>query len=251
MTEIDDDFLGDFSVFISGDGHRVTDAPWRLQAYDRAGPLTTSQIYVLAKRFGLEIASLAKLSKYLGHVLNPSENVHVIPASPSKAKQAAKSDVAYARRQLKEMRAKLSAMIDRLSSLTFEDHDDESPHSPQYAKMLIDLQDSLESVTQAEATLQSLDGPTSGLVKWEPLDRRELHDRRRNEVLAAIFQFWVDAGRKISFTTDPLTSKRGGELVSFAQAVCACLTDPPTEITAETIVKQIRQKNKLHRPTSE
>lgn len=38
---------------------------------------------------------------------------------------------------------------------------------------------------------------------------------------------------------------------SFAQAVCACLTDPPTEIKAETIVKAILEDGKNYRPTSE
>lgn len=255
MAGTDDDPSDEFGAFIGGDGHRLTDAPWRLQAYDQSGPLSASQISELAEQYGLEPDQLGGLSKQLGHLLNSSANIHVIPASRSKARQAAKSNVAFARKQLTAMRSKLSAVIERLSSLTSEDDDDdddgESPYSQQYAKMLTDLQSGLESVRQAEASLKSLDGSPAALAKWEPLDKRDLYDRRRDEVLRAIFQFWVDGGRKLSFTTDPLTSKRHGELVSFAQALCTYLTDPPTEIAAETIVKKIREKGKSYQPTPE
>lgn len=248
MSEQNEEASDDFGIFIIGDGQRVTDAPWRLQTYDRAGPLTNSQISVLAHRFDLPVASLAKLSKHLGHVLNPAENIHLIPASRSKARQSAKSDVTYAKRHLKTMRARLSEVIERLSSLISEDYDEGNPHSPPYAAMLGSLETSLKALTQAEGALQSLAGQPVALVRWQALDKRELKDRRRDEVLGAIFQFWVDAGRKVTFSTDPLTSKRGGELVLFTQAVCECLTDPPTELKAETIVKSIRAKGKTYQP---
>jgi hypothetical protein len=115
--------------------------------------------------------------------------------------------------------------------------------------MLRNLESSLKALAQAERTLQSLSGQPGALVRWEPLDKRELRDRRRDQVLGAIFQFWVDAGRKITFTTDPTTSKRRGEIVEFSQALCLLLTDPPTEIAAETIVKCIREKGKSYQPT--
>lgn len=251
MAETNDAPSDDFSVFLSGDGHRTTDAPWRLQAYGPAGPLSASQIADLARRFGLEVGALGKLSGHLGFVLNPAANVHVIPASRPRARAAAKADVAYARKQLTTLQAKLNLVIERLSSLTSEDNYDESPHTPAYARLLADLENGLQVLGQAHYVLENPDGPTGGLVRWEPLDRRELSDRRRDEVLHTIFQFWVDQGRKITFTTDPLTSKRGGELVHFIQAVCLLLTDPSTEISAETIVKRIREKGKIYQPTPE
>jgi hypothetical protein len=38
-------------------------------------------------------------------------------------------------------------------------------------------------------------------------------------------------------------------LENFIQAVCLLLTDPATEISAETIVKRIRSKGKTYQPT--
>lgn len=88
-------------------------------------------------------------------------------------------------------------------------------------------------------------------MKWAPLDRRNLKDRRRDEVLGEIFQAWVNCGRTITFTTDAITSKRRGELIDFSQAVCLCLTDPPTEIKSETIAKFILARGKWYRPNPE
>jgi hypothetical protein len=249
MTGTDDNTSDEFGVFIGADGQRLTDAPWRLQAFDQAGPLSASQIADLARRFGLEVEALGKLSERLGYVLNPSTNVHVIPASRSSARAAAEADISDARRQLTVIQSTLSKVIGRLSLLTLEHDDDESPHTPIYAEMRTNLEDGLKSLGQAQAILEAPDGPMGRLVRWEPLDRRELSDRRRNEVLDRLSQFWFDQGRKVSFTTDPLTSMRGGDLVLFAQAVCLLLTDPATEIPAETIVKRIREWGKNCRPT--
>lgn len=249
MADTNDDPPEDFSDFISGDGHRVTDAPWRLQAYGPAGPLSASQIADLAHRFGLEADALGKLSGHLGFVLNPAANVHVIPASRSRARAAAKAEITSARKQLTAIKGKLRSVIERLSSLTSDGDYDEGPHTPAYARLLADLENGLQLLGQAHYVLEDPNGPTGGLVRWEPLDRRKLSDRRRDEVLHTIFQFWVDQGRKITFTTDPLTSKRGGELVHFIQAVCLLMTDPATEISAETIVKRIMEKGKIYLPT--
>ena len=249
MAETNGGPADDFGVFIGGDGRRATDAPWRLQAYDPAGPLSAPQIADLARRFGLEVDALGKLSERLGFVLNPAANIHVIPASRSSARAAAEAGISDARRQLTVIQSTLSKVIERLSLLTSEHDENERPHTHIYAKMLANLEDGSKSLGQAQAILEAPDVPASGLVRWEPLDRRELSDRRLYEVLGALFQFWVDHGRKISYTTDPVTSKRGGELVHFAQAVCLLLTDPATEINAETIVKRIREKGKTYQPT--
>lgn len=249
MADKNDDPPEGFSNFINGDRHRLTDAPWRLRAYGPAGPLSASQIADLARRFGLEIDALEKLSERLGFILNPSANIHVITASRSRARAAAKAEIAFARKQLTAIKDKLSSVIERLSSLTPEDDYDESPYTPSYTKLLAELEHGLQVLGHAHSVLHDPDGPTSVLLRWQPLDRRELSDRRRNEVLHTISLLWIDQGREITFTTDPVTSKRGGELVHFAQAVCLLLTDPATEISAETIVKRIREKGKTYRPT--
>jgi hypothetical protein len=167
MGAANDDSADEFSAFIGGDGHRVTDAPWRLQAYDLAGPLSTSQIADLSHRFGLENVALSKLSGHLGFVLNPSANVHVIPTSRSKARAAAKAEIASARKQLTAIEDKLSLVIERLSSLTAEDDNGESPHTPAYTKLLAGLENGLQLLGQTQAILEAPDGPTGGLVRWE------------------------------------------------------------------------------------
>lgn len=72
-------------------------------------------------------------------------------------------------------------------------------------------------------------------------DKRQVHDIRREIVCTGIFNAWEDAGRRLSFTTDPITSERGGPLLEFVNAVVECITDPPTRLTGETIKTEIKR----------
>lgn len=72
-------------------------------------------------------------------------------------------------------------------------------------------------------------------------DKRQVHDIRREIVCTGIFNVWDDAGRTISFTTDPITSRRGGPLLDFVNAVVECVTNPSTRLTGEAIKTEIKR----------
>jgi hypothetical protein len=244
MAQTKDDEPVDFDVYVARDGCRVTDAPWRIDAYGRAGPLTSSQIFILARRFELPTELLRTLATALGRVLDPDANNIFIGESGFKARQSAQDEVAYAKKQLEAMHKRLSEVVERLLSLSVEEDGDCN-----FDATLKSLEAGLLALKRGDRCLQSLASLSDKMLKFEPTDRRDLRDRRRDYVFGAIFQFWVDAGRPVTFTTDPITSKRRGELVFFIQAVCACLTDPPTELSGETIAKAIREKGKSYQPT--
>ena len=240
----------EYGLFISGDGLRATDAPWRLGDYAVELPLSVSQLAELASNHKLEPSILQKLSKHLGYVLNPSDNIHLVPASRSRGKKRSADDLSYSAAQIGAVSTRLEEILDRLATLTI-DTVDESPDLINYDLMLEQLERAYLAATEVRTALEGFAKRPELFLKLEPVDRRVLHDRRRSEVLGAIFQAWVEAGRKISFTTDPLTSKRGGALVLFAQDVCALLTDPPTQISGEAIAKQIIKSGRAYRPMSE
>jgi hypothetical protein len=247
MQSGDDPDCSDFGLFIGADGLRATDAPWRLGDYSKRVPLTEGQLAELATTHSLDPSVLQELAKRLSYVLNPDANIHVVPTSRSKGRKQATADLSNADAQLTDMATRLQAVVDRLTQLTM-DCDDGSPHSADYVQVLEQLERTHDAILDSQRALEWFVKRPELFLKLEPLDKRNLHDRRRDEVLGAIFQAWVEAGRKVSFTTDPVTSKRGGALVTFAQEVCAMLTDPPTQIGSETIAKLISKKGKNYRP---
>lgn len=66
-------------------------------------------------------------------------------------------------------------------------------------------------------------------------DKRLTTDIRRTIVCVTIFNFWDEAKRKLTYTTAPATSERGGELIDFVNAVVLCMTDPPCRLSGEVI----------------
>lgn len=66
-------------------------------------------------------------------------------------------------------------------------------------------------------------------------DKRRARDVRRNIVCTSIFNSWDESGRKLSYSTDPLTSERGGRLFDFVNAVVECISDPPSHLNGETV----------------
>lgn len=250
MQSDDDPDWSDFGLFIGADGLRATDAPWRLKDHGPSGPLSGEQIDGLAKSYGLEPSAVAELSRRLGYVLNPNQNIHVVAASRQNGRKVALAHLQDAAKQLDLMMSRLGVISERLGSLAMET-DNGYEHSPAYSQMLDRLEATLQSLTECQPELAEFLRQPERFLKLEPSDKRQLYDQRRNEVLGSVFQTWVDAGRKLSFTTDPVTSKRSGALVEFSQEVCLLLTDPPTLISGETIAKLISKKAKYYRPMSE
>jgi hypothetical protein len=250
MSTGDEPDWEEYGLFIGADGLRATDLPWRLGDYTEQLPLSDSQIEGLAASHKLDPSILQALSQRLGYVLNPSQNIHVVRASRSKGKMRASDDLNYCKAQLKTTTARMEEVFNRLANLTM-DTDGNSPLLLGYSNMLELLERAHLAMIEGQTALQEIAKRPELFLKLEPVDRRVLHDRRRNDVLSAIFQAWVETGRKVSFTTDPVTSKRGGPLVMFTQDVCAKLTDPPTEIGGETIAKLIVKQGKHYRPMAE
>lgn len=76
-------------------------------------------------------------------------------------------------------------------------------------------------------------------IYTEHPDKRRTYDIRREIVCTGIFNVWDEAGRPLSFTTDPITSRRGGPLPEFVNTVVACITEPSSTLSGEAIRTEI------------
>jgi hypothetical protein len=72
-------------------------------------------------------------------------------------------------------------------------------------------------------------------------DKRRVRDERRRMICTAIFNAWEENGGKVSYTTetDKEKNQRVGPLIDFINSVVACITDPVTELSGETIRSEI------------
>lgn len=100
------------------------------------------------------------------------------------------------------------------------------------------LGEALVSLRRAQSWLE-LVRKTGGVMSRAPADRRKLRDERRRLVCGAIFEFWIDSGRSVTYTTNPVTNEREGPLVRFVNDVVRHLTEPPRTLAGEAVKSEI------------
>lgn len=86
------------------------------------------------------------------------------------------------------------------------------------------------------------DGGTE--VQVEPHDKRKVQDVRRVAVIESCCYIWLDAGRRLTFTTcserlNP--DQRSGPLITFIQTVIGMVTAPSCKISGETLRRDIEK----------
>lgn len=67
---------------------------------------------------------------------------------------------------------------------------------------------------------------------------------RRTVLCVTIFNLWLDLGRTISYTTDPVSQQRTGPLIEFVRDIIFCLSDPATRHNGEAIKREIDAFNR-------
>jgi len=71
-------------------------------------------------------------------------------------------------------------------------------------------------------------------------DARKASDVRRTILCVAIFNMWLDLDRKLTFTTNPaLVEQRTGPLIEFINDVVQCMTEPPSRLSGQTIIREL------------
>lgn len=218
--------------------------PWVLREDDYRPVLSDQQVRQLSKQFSLPKDILDAMSNTLTLALQRSSGPRSIlkpagvEARGRKALEAAINELRRAGRLVETAKGRLLP-VDFASPIVV-------------GSELATVGDLLRKLDQAIQNLEAVDaGYAALLAKGKvpfirgPGDSRYQHDVRRGMVCGVIIRHWLMAGRPASYTTDPVTSERSGELIDFVNAVVACVTSPPTAISGETIRREIEAAKRL------
>lgn len=209
--------------------------PWKLRAGDPAssGALTMEQIQRICSAHGFTESPLLELSRKLAVAqrdsLDLSQPEIVVPK-----KERGGREVQKAIDKLKSAEKAIAKARETIDQLRFSNPYAHTGMQNPAEQHLARFGEGVESISDLRAYLETI--KRGGLVSYgdEP-DRRKARDVRKEIVCRTIFRFWDEHGRPLSFTTDPMTSQRGGDLFAFANAIVECMTDPPTPISGETL----------------
>lgn len=208
--------------------------PWRLRDGNALpnGALTHWQMQALGSTYGFSASQMVDLSKRVD--IGLSRELHMtFPELVDDRARRGRSELESAVKHLaavKKNLAKAMATIERVRVRSpFRHPDIEHRETLEQAREAID-----EAVWfYAIAVRENL-----AIYTAHP-DKRRTYDIRREIVCTGIFNVWTEAGRPLSFTTDPITSRRGGPLLEFVNAVVEYITEPPSTLSGEAIRTEI------------
>lgn len=212
------------------------------------GPLTTEQVQHLSEKYGFGFAKIRQLSKELSGVL---ENDLKLPQSEFRQdrRDRAIKELDRAIKDLEKATVQLnkaSAALDKIAiSNPLARIGAENPvltHFKNYSDGKAAIEDFLAFLRGVARNIRSETTDHAAFnysVGHICIDKRRVKDVRREIVVTQIFNMWERSGRKLSYTTDPITSERRGELFEFVNDVVACITEPSTSIDTATIKKDL------------
>jgi len=211
---------------------------WRLNPLmDDQGALSMEQVADLSNRHGFPVPDVEKLSIGLSIALDPARYL-VRDESKEFLRDKAVKEVQALAVELEKAEVALAAIRSRLDSIIFKSPSPmkflPNPADPHLAS----LNATVASVTAIKKFLLMMAREQLLTMRDMP-DKRRLKDERLRIVCFFIFDFWQDHGRKLSYTTDPGTSGRGGALIDFVNGVIGCISDPAGSLGGEAIKTQI------------
>jgi hypothetical protein len=215
---------------------------WKVQDFGRDDPLNGDQIASLSEEFGLDEAALEELSRGLRTVLNPrlGYNRDEVDRTELKTSQKAKAvrEVEKAIKELSAAERKLFCARELLGPVRFENLFAHGIAPNPATERLRNFAESVAEITSFRKFLEA--AVRSDLVTYAEIpDKRRARDDRRWLVCEYLFSFWEESGRNVSYTTDSVTSERGGALVNFVNAVVHCISDPPGQLSGSAIKSEI------------
>ncbi|MBV0914222.1 hypothetical protein [Anianabacter salinae] len=210
--------------------------PWKVQKYGPGGALSPGHQRLLAHIFHIDASQIARLSKDLGHALDPATRSRSVITTLKQMERAPK-EVDQVLKHLRRAESNLAKAIQSMQDLHVFDEDDPSWLSRWCAQRsdsaLFDTQ-----IARVVLNRRFKTAPESISFTGNP-DRRRNADERRSGVLCAIFTCWSRSGHKLAITTDGVTSERKGPLMAFTKAVVRAVTNPSSEINSETAWKEL------------
>jgi hypothetical protein len=214
-------------------------APWRLGKSGGSGALTQKQQADLASHFELDPTAIAELSRSLSVWLDSTKIPDWVTVRQSVAEKGGEATLRRALQEATRARQQLEKQLRELDSLRVDFRASAEASAPFHqaraslAAGLVQLQEAQDGLERA------LQNP--GTVRLNTsTNRRQDRDERRIAVLTLIFKTWRQAGRRLTYTTDPVRSERGGPMIEFANRVVGYVTEPPSELPGDMIVRDLK-----------
>jgi len=220
--------------------------PWNVGNASAAprGPLSSEQVQHLSEKYGFGFAKICQLSKDMCGVLQ--EDLHLSqPEFRQDLRDRALKEMGCAIKDLEKAKTQLDRAAAALEKIRFSNPlahvGGENPaliHLEKYSDGKAKIEDFLGFLRTVERNCKSegaVDAVFAFSVSHTDTDKRRVTDVRREIVVTQIFNMWERSGRKLSYTTDPISSKRSGQLFAFVNDVVACLTEPSTPIDTDTL----------------
>ncbi|MGR3702789.1 MAG: hypothetical protein ACU0A4_11925 [Paracoccaceae bacterium] len=191
------------------------------------------QIQELAEDFNLPEDAVFALSQALAYPLSPNFRVrNVIEVLQKQAKGSV--EVEKLIKKIRLARSNLTAAQELFAELNFNFPGNTGKRNDWLRSKLDEALMYTVNLEGATTRGEKLHGQT---FAGKP-DKRRNRDERRRAVLMVIFDIWHYAGRNVSVTSQD--TSRGGPLVDFSRAVVRCITDPPYELSGETVWQEIK-----------
>jgi hypothetical protein len=230
--------------FVIGDGIKSS-APWRLGPHGMDGILSDEQIGELSERFGLSTEDLQGLSRSLGWALDPEASQYLVQFDSSIAGQRAAKLLVAGVKDLDAAQTSLASAMKRLTAISVDKRRFLSD-AELLSEARAGLRSAWELIRAAQASVNALmENPDAALVA-APTNKRKAIDFRRRSVVLSIVHFLRSSGRDFGFTShDRDADRRTGPLINFVNAVVPLITDPPSTLKAETVIKDITRFRNL------
>lgn len=183
-------------------------------------------IHILAGRHAVPYEQLLKFSQEIHSYLRPGFDPELPEHRPAKipkgGREALKAikHLAAAKREIE----RAQAVLDQLTFKNMFSHTGMPNPADQYRK---DLANAADAVSKFENYVGVMERRGFVVFKATP-DARAIRDIRREAICFKVFGLWSALERPLTYTTDPLTSRRGGKLFAFIQDVVSCVTEPMT-----------------------
>lgn len=220
--------------------------PWKVGHLCAAskGPLTTEQVERLSEKYSFCFAKIRQLSKDIRGVL--AEELHLSqPEFRQGLRDRANKESARSIKDLEKATAQLDKVSEAIDTIKFSNPlgriGAENPslsHLEKFSDGKAKIEDFLRFLRVVDRSNQSNDTDRSDFafrIHHKQIDKRRIKDVRREIVVTQIFNMWERSGRSLSYTTDPISSMRSGQLFDFVNDVVACLTEPSTPIDTDTL----------------
>ena len=213
--------------------------PWKLrdEGPNSTGALSHTQIDALSQKYELGLDAVATLSRNID--IGLSRDLHLLQheLGPARTEKGVK-DLKIALKNIRSAEEKLQKASRALEHLRFKSPiriismPNPGPHR------IKSFEENRAGISDARSFLEIVE--RTGLVfSSQHPDKRKISDVRRTIVCTGIFNCWHESDRNLSFTTDPLTSKRGGPLFDFANEVVALITEPSSHLKGEALKSEL------------